>query len=172
LPAWPRWLFTALQLAAGVLSWLLFAAHLAMHVVASRDSRRAELRADLVFARAAGSTAALQTIDTLAMLPLLTRHVGPNVEAGQAATRWGDAMADALERNRDSAPVLRQLSIRQEASLLASHPAPGRRHQYLSSLPYFDPAVVVTADEAARIDAELAPYAEALRRELADIHGF
>jgi heat shock protein HtpX len=164
--------FTVLQLVAGALSWLLFAVHLTMHVVASRDGRRAELRADLMSARAAGSAAALQAIDTLPLIPLLIQHVQPNAEAGQAARRWRDAMAGVPERNRNNLPVLRQLSIRQNASLLASHPAPGRRHQYLSSVPYLDPAVVVTADEAARIDAELAPYAEALRRELADIYGF
>lgn len=163
--------FTALQLVAGAVSWLLFAVHLAMHVIAARDGRRAELRANLMSARVAGSTAALRTVDTLAMLPTLARYVQPNVESGQAAARWRAAMLDALEYDADRLPVLRQLSIRQEASLLASHPAPGRRHQYLSGAPYVDAAVVVTADEQARIEAELAPYAEALRRRLADLHG-
>jgi heat shock protein HtpX len=160
--------FTVLQVVAGLLSWLLFAVHVAMHVVASPGDRRDEIRADMMAARAAGSAAALQTMDALALMPLLQQYVQPNVEAGQAARRWRDAMAGVPERNRDRLPVLRQLSIREDASLLASHPAPGRRHQYLSSMPYVDPAVVVTESEAARIDAEVAPYAEALRKELAD----
>jgi hypothetical protein len=68
--------------------------------------------------------------------------------------------------------VLRQLSIRTEASLLASHPATGRRCQRLSGLPHVEAAVIVGPDEATRVETELAPFAEALRKDLADAHGY
>jgi heat shock protein HtpX len=60
------------------------------------------------------------------------------------------------------APSVRQHSIRLGASLLASHPTPGRRHQWLSGLPATPPAIVLDPETTARIEREIAPYAEAL----------
>jgi Zn-dependent protease with chaperone function len=89
----PALAFTILQLVAGAVSWLLFVVHLTMHAIAARDDRRAEIRADGMAVRAAGSTATAQMLDTFAMLPALTRYVQPNVGAGRAASRWRDALA-------------------------------------------------------------------------------
>ncbi|WP_233512312.1 hypothetical protein [Micromonospora deserti] len=64
----------------------------------------------------------------------------------------------------DRLPRLRQLSVRDEVSLFASHPPAGLRRRMLRGRPWRDPAVVLTAERAARIDAELAPeYARAGR---------
>jgi hypothetical protein len=64
---------------------------------------------------------------------------------------------------------LRQLSTRQQASLLASHPPSGLRIRMIqAAAPFRPPAVVLTEAEAAAIDAELAKYEERYRREIAE----
>jgi heat shock protein HtpX len=70
------------------------------------------------------------------------------------------------ERESAGAPARRQLSIRTEASLFASHPAPGRRHQWLATRPSHGAAVVVGEAEAAALEQEIKPYAEALHRTM------
>ncbi|MFV2100989.1 hypothetical protein [Micromonospora sp. LOL_024] len=56
------------------------------------------------------------------------------------------------------------------AALLASHPAPGRRHQVISGMPHQDASVVVAPDEAATLDAGLRSFVEALRKQLAQAY--
>jgi len=70
------------------------------------------------------------------------------------------------DRQTSTAASWRQLSIRTEASLFSSHPASGRRRQWLSARPTQPPAVVVDDAEAARIELEIKPYAEALHRTM------
>ncbi|MEU8615959.1 hypothetical protein AB0C29_49055, partial [Actinoplanes sp. NPDC048791] len=82
-----------------------------------------------------------------------------------------DLLAGVRERAAGEAGALRQLTIREHASMLASHPAPGRRHEWLRARPYLDPAVTVTPMEAEKLGAELAPYAEQLRRRVREAYG-
>jgi Zn-dependent protease with chaperone function len=152
------------QLTGGTLSWLLWAAHVGVNVLASRDDRRVELRADAASARVAGTTAALETMDVLAMLPSLTGFVQHHVPKGEAAVTWRRMLRSVQERERGTAPAWRQLSIRTRASLFASHPAPGRRHQWLAAQPAQNPAVVLDDDQAAALEQEIRPYAEAMHR--------
>jgi hypothetical protein len=70
------------------------------------------------------------------------------------------------ERDATTAPVWRQLSNRTDASLWASHPAPGRRHQWLTARPRRDATVVLDKAEAERLEHEVVPYAEALHRTM------
>ncbi|XVV08756.1 M48 family metalloprotease [Actinoplanes sp. CA-131856] len=157
-------LHTLWQLTGGLLSWLLFAAHLAVTSVSSRDDRAVELRADEMSARAAGTGAALRAIDTLATLPLLTEYVQRHVPRGEAAATWRRMLRSVQDREAELAPARRQLSIRTAASLFASHPAPGRRYEWLKARPHHEPAVVVSDPGA--VEREIAPYAEALHRTM------
>jgi heat shock protein HtpX len=162
-------LFTLWQAVSGTVSLLLFAAHLGVHTLDSRDSRRAELRADAMGVRAAGSVAAMELVDLLPLLPELRGYVQRHVPDGRTAgEHWRKMLTMARDRELQSAPLHRQLSIRTDAALLASHPAPGRRRQWMAGLPYALPAVVVRTDEAAAIEAELIPYAAAMHRWLLD----
>ncbi len=155
-----------LQLTAGTVSWLLFAAHLGVNAVAARDSRAVELRADALAARVAGTDAALHVLDVMAMLPSLITYVQHHVPRGEAAKLWRRMLLSVQEREAPTAPAWRQLSNRTDASLFATHPAAGRRHQWLAARPRQEATVVVGDEDAARLERELAPYAEALHRTM------
>jgi heat shock protein HtpX len=162
--------YTVWRLAAGTLFHLLLVVHLGLNLVDARDRRRVELRADLIAARAAGTSAALALLDVFAQLRLLTPYLAPTGNVGGALHQWRTDVMRARERHQDQLPLLRQLSIRTGAALLASHSAPGRRHQVLAGQPHQDPCVVLGEADAALLDAEIAPYVEAIRRQLADYY--
>ncbi|MEU7901766.1 M48 family metalloprotease [Actinoplanes sp. NPDC049118] len=157
------------QTAGGLVSLLLFAVHLGVHILDSRDSRRAELRADAMSVRAAGSEAALELVNLLPLVPDLRGYVQPHVPEGRrAGDHWRRMLTLARDRGLDSAELHLQLSIRSRASLLASHPAPGRRRQWMAGLPQAPAAVAVSTEAAAEIEAELIPYAAAMHRWMLD----
>ncbi|NMO50527.1 M48 family metalloprotease [Actinoplanes sp. TBRC 11911] len=158
----------AWQIVAGLVSWVLWVIHLAVNALASGDRRRVELRADAAAIQVAGTTATLETIDLTAMLPELQKYVQRYVPKGQAAAKWRTFLRDVRERELESAPAWRQLSVRTEASLFASHPAPGRRYQWLAGQPASPAIVVLDETEAERIEKEIAPYAEAIHRTMLD----
>ncbi|WBB51130.1 M48 family metalloprotease [Verrucosispora sp. WMMA2044] len=162
--------YTLWQVVGGAVSWLLFVVHLAMNTLDAREGRRAEVRADAMASSAAGSTAALSMIDVLVLSPVLAPLVTAYGTPGGAMDVWRRAIATTRTQRAGQLPMLRQLTIREHASLLASHPAPGRRHQVISQLPYRDASVVVAPDEAAVLDAELRPFVEALRKQLAQAY--
>jgi heat shock protein HtpX len=66
-------------------------------------------------------------------------------------------------------PRLHQLSIRDHASLFASHPPSGMQARMIESRPVQVPAVVLSEADSLRIDQELATAYEAARRDLAAI---
>ncbi|GAA1891974.1 M48 family metallopeptidase [Asanoa iriomotensis] len=156
------------RLISGLLSWLSFAVHAAIHLAAARDDRRAEQQADLLAVRAAGRAATLGLFDAIAAFPLFRGAITGIARKGYAMAEWRQRVAQNRARNDDRTAVLRQLTMRTEASLFSSHAATGRRHQFVSTLPDTPPAVTVSDDEWARIVRELAPYAETLRNELAE----
>ncbi|MEV4351001.1 M48 family metalloprotease [Actinoplanes sp. NPDC049596] len=114
----------------------------------------------------AGTTPALRMIDTLATLPLLPGYVQHHVPKGDAATTRRRMLRAVQDREPATAPARRQLSIRTQASLFASHPAPGRRHEWLDGRPHREAAVVVTETESDLLEREVTPYAEALHRTM------
>jgi Zn-dependent protease with chaperone function len=156
------------QLVGGAAYLLLWTVHLAINVAISAQDRPIELRADLMAAQAAGTEAALEMIDILATLPNLSGYVQRHVSPGEAAVSWRRFMRAVHEREIDLLPARRQLSIRTTASVFASHPSPGRRHQWLAGQPAQRAAL--TVDEAAgeRIEREIAPYAEFLHNRMLD----
>ncbi|BFU43605.1 M48 family metalloprotease [Krasilnikovia sp. MM14-A1004] len=158
-----------IHLVGGTVSWLLWGVHVGLNTLAKGDDRRVELRADAMSARAAGTTAALETLDVLAMLPSVTHYVtNSHVPEGEAATKWRGFLRVVQDREAETASAWRQLSIRTRVSLFASHPAPGRRHQWLSGQPVQEATVVPNEAESARIEQEIAPYAEAMHRTMLD----
>jgi Zn-dependent protease with chaperone function len=154
------------RLVGGTLSALLWLVHYGLNVLGAKENRRTELRADLLAARLAGTTAALGTTDVLACVRELGPYVGPSGEKGRVMQSWHEKVEFAREQLTGRLPRLRQLTMRTDAGLFASHPAPGRRYQVLARQAYQHPAIVLTDAESARIDAELQPYAEAVRKEL------
>lgn len=143
----------------------------ALHLIDAAERRRAETYADVISARAAGHRAALESLDVITLGSRLRGMLHPNATGGRAAAEWRDLMARARDRAAGDVEALRQLTIRDTASMFASHPAPGRRHQWLRARPYLDAAVTVTPVEAERLRAEPAPYAEPLLKRLREAHG-
>ncbi|MGC4814727.1 M48 family metallopeptidase [Micromonospora sp. DT228] len=149
-----------------VVSRVLFVAHLLLVTVALRDSQRAEYLADELAARAAGTTAATDFLDTLLATESLALAVRRETQAGHGPDRWRRALAESRAANTAHLPLLRQLSVRDEASLFAFHPPTGLRRRMLAARTWQDPAVVLTEARMERIDAELAKEYERFRRSV------
>ncbi|TDC34725.1 hypothetical protein E1211_16980 [Micromonospora sp. 15K316] len=64
-------------------------------------------------------------------------------------------------------PLLRQLSVREQASLFASHPPHGLRHRMLTACAWQDSRLTVTEARNERIDTELARHYERVSRAIA-----
>jgi heat shock protein HtpX len=86
--------------------------------------------------------------------------------AGHGPDRWRAAVAGSRSAAADRLPLLRQSSVREEASLFATHPPTGLRRRMLAGRPSYQPAVELTDERMARIDAELAREYERVRREV------
>ncbi|MGC4771649.1 M48 family metallopeptidase [Micromonospora sp. DT44] len=147
-----------------VMSRVLFGAHLVLVSVALRDSQRAEYLADDLAARVAGTTAATDLLDALLAAESVKLAVRVQTRAGHGPDRWRSAFAEARAASGDRLPLLRQLSVRDEASLFAAHPPLGLRRQLLAGRPWQDPSVVLTPARLERIDAELAGEYARFRR--------
>ncbi|SNT64148.1 Zn-dependent protease with chaperone function [Asanoa hainanensis] len=161
--------FELWRLISGLLSWLSFAVHAAIQAAGSREDRHAEQRADLLAVKAAGRASTLGLFDAMAAFPLFHGAISGVARKGYAMAEWRARIAQNRARNDEGrTAVLRQLTIRTEASLFASHPSTGRRHQYVSTLPNSYATVTVTDTEWTTIVREVAPYAETLRNDLAE----
>ncbi|MGC4847709.1 M48 family metallopeptidase [Micromonospora sp. DT15] len=147
-----------------VVSRVLFVAYLLLVTVALRDSQRAEYLADEMAARVAGTTAATDFLDTLLATESLALAVRRESRAGHGPDRWRSALAESRAAKADQLALLRQLSVRDEASLFAAHPPVGMRRQMLAERAWQDPSVVLTEARMERIDAELAKEYDRFRR--------
>ncbi|WP_232533767.1 M48 family metalloprotease [Plantactinospora sp. KBS50] len=149
------------------LSRLVLAGHLLLLWVGLRDGQRAEYRADELASVAAGSTAAVGLMDTLVGMDVVQMMVCREARAGLGPADWRAVVANTRVESAAQLPLRRQLSIRRDVSLFASHPPSGLRARLVEARPHRDPRIVLTEDRAARIDAELAAEFAAVRRELA-----
>ncbi|SCG61909.1 M48 family metallopeptidase [Micromonospora inositola] len=149
-----------------VLAGLLFGAHLLLVSVALRDSQRAEYLADELAARVAGSPAACGMLDAFLAEESIALAVRRESRAGHGPDRWRAAVAGSRSAAAERLPLLRQLSVREEASLFATHPPSGLRRRMLAGPPAHEPTVELTDERMARIDAELARDYEQVRREV------
>ncbi|MBB4748345.1 M48 family metallopeptidase [Actinoplanes lobatus] len=156
------------QAVGGTLALLLSAAHIRIGVVAADGNRRVELRADAMAARAAGSEAALSILDALTQMGMFFEHIQPWVPKGEAGPAWRRLIHAVREREQPDGPARLQLTARTGATLLASHPPAGRRHQWLAARPPQPAHLVVDPATAARLDREIDRYAEALHRAMID----
>ncbi|MEV6816339.1 M48 family metallopeptidase [Micromonospora sp. NPDC051296] len=150
----------------GTLSRLLAAAHLALVCLALRESQRAEYLADELSARAAGTDAATRLLDNALRIESMMLVVRRDSRAGHGPQQWRAETAAGLADATDRLPQLRQLSVREEASLLASHPPTGLRRRMLTSRSWHEPKVVLTEARLERLDQELAREYERIRRQI------
>lgn len=143
----------------GVLHQFFAWAQTAVTCIGLRSTQRAEYLADESAARAAGTDAAVGLVDSLVAADTLQVTVRRAARLDPSPQAW---LAAAETARSDIAPRLarlRQLSVRDEASLLRTHPPSGLRVKMLKVRPRLEPQVTLTPAEAARIDEELAaPY--------------
>lgn len=158
-------------LISALVGWLLsrvaFVLHLVLVSVSARDSQRAEYLADEFAGKVAGTAAAVRLLDHLLIDEAIDTVVRREARAGQGAAAWRAAAEVARANLAAAMPVHRQLSMRHDVSLFASHPPAGLRARMLERRPQQPAAVVLTEPESARIDDELAAHYEKVRRELA-----
>ncbi len=149
-----------------IVSGVFYAAHLGVLAVLLRDSQRREYLADQRAAELAGTRAAAQLFDLLVSDSVVL--VAARARSQQDQPTWPAAVAPLL-RPENAAKVrrLRQLSVRQEASMWRTHPPTGLRAWLVEAEAWRDPALVLTEAESARIDAELASHYQRARRDLA-----
>lgn len=148
-----------------VLASGLLLAHFCVVAVALRAGQRAEYFADALAARVAGTRAATELLDS--MDEIAAGMVATSARRGELEVGWRAALAGLRATRQGRVARLRQLSVRREVSLWASHPPTGLRARLLAEAPWAEPAVGVSETESAKIDAELAPYYQQFRRAIA-----
>lgn len=157
-------IFAAVQ---WVLAHLIMGVHLLVVWIGQRDAQRSEYLADEISARVAGSAASVRLLDALLIQDALDTVIRREARAQRSGTAWQEAAAVARANQAAAVPVLRQLSRRDETSLFASHPPTGLRARMLESRPQHGAGVVLTEQQAERIDHEIAGPVERVRRDLA-----
>lgn len=146
-----------------LLSYSCFLIHLGINMIGARHSQRAEYYADLLSARVAGSKATASSLDFAVIAKGLVTVVGARSRAG---LDWREAVEEARAYTAPTLARRRQLSVRREVSVFASHPPAGLRRELVARTA-LDPRVVLTDAEAERIDAELAQLEKRYRRSIA-----
>jgi Zn-dependent protease with chaperone function len=147
---------------------VLILAQLGILALAFRNGQRAEYLADRGSARLAGTNAAVELSNLL-----LQGEGGPTVissraRAGLGVAGWRSAIEELRqEQTAGRIQRLRQLTVRSDSSLLATHPPQGLRSRLLEAGPWLDPAFVLTDAESDKIDTELARYYDRFRRDIA-----
>ena len=157
------WLIAPFLFVLTVALWLISTA---MLVLIGQDSQRAEYLADQIATRVGGSAAASTAFDAL----IVASRLYPAMAAGRQdradPKSWRAAALHA--QSRVDIDLARQLSLREQASLLFSHPPFGLRGRMVRSRPACEPEVTFTAQEWAAADVELAPWFAKLRTRIAD----
>ncbi|MFG3602122.1 M48 family metallopeptidase [Micromonospora chersina] len=155
------------RMVSWTLSRVLFVGHLTLAATALRSSQRAEYLADEMSARAAGTTGATRLLDVMLRTESVALAVRQGARGGHGPEAWRAGTARSLAAAADRLPLLRQLSVREETSLFATHPPAGLRHRMLTARSWQDPAVVLTEARTERIDAELTRHYERAGRIVA-----
>ena len=120
----------------------------------------------MLAANAAGSVAAAELTDVLGLSDRVLMLIKRDARAGAPVSTWRKSAAGALVKARPQLALWRQLSIRRQVSLFASHPPSGLRARLIET--HNERSASVTLDEATNesIDSELAAHAARAARDL------
>jgi len=155
----------------GLVSQVLAAGFAAVHMVVSaavlRDTQRAEYFADQRTAGLAGTRSTVALLDLLISGPVVATCIANSARAGETQPGWRAAVAALTDRQSPRLTSLRQLSMRRETALFATHPPSGLRSQMVERAGWRDPALVLVDGESDRIDTELSGRYQRCRRDLA-----
>lgn len=142
-------LFMCLNLA---IAWI----NVGITCIGLRSTQRAEYYADGVGARLAGSAATVELLDLLVISDSVERMIHRAARQGSSPSNWLAASTDTRDELKPRLASLRQLGIRESASLFATHPPSGLRSRMIESRPAETGAFVLSSAAAERIDVELA----------------
>jgi Zn-dependent protease with chaperone function len=145
----------AMRPVLAVLRFLVWCGYVGLRWIGERDSQRAEYLADQLSARAAGTDAAVRLLDALVVDDLVLMLAAREARKRLGPADWRAAVEEMRAGLGTRLPGLRQLSVRDEASMFAGHPPSGLRAELVASLPYRPPAVTLTEADAQRMDDEL-----------------
>nr|WP_042192236.1 M48 family metallopeptidase [Kibdelosporangium sp. MJ126-NF4]CTQ95282.1 peptidase M48, Ste24p [Kibdelosporangium sp. MJ126-NF4] len=152
-----------------LLSRILVTIHVSLLSVSMRDSHRAEYRADFVGSQVSGTAAMVSLQDAMLLAESTIDALRSAVRSPTPDARpWHEIAAAVRADHADTLSLLRQFSVREDASLFASHPPSGYRARMIEALPAQDPSVVLSAEDADTIDAELAEWYRRARRDIAN----
>ncbi|MFF9060943.1 M48 family metallopeptidase [Streptomyces sp. NPDC014882] len=159
--------------------WLLVqGAILALDRLTSRATQRAEYLADRLAGRVASTEAAVQLMDRLLIsgsaATVLRREVSRQARGGRggrdaddrARGLWDRLAADMASVPESEYERLRRVGVRRGHSVDSTHPPTHLRRACLLATANTAPAVVVGADRARRIGAELADARLRVAREI------
>lgn len=162
------WLLFA-YLAHGLMSMVsgvLTAIHVALLAIALRDAQRAEYLADERSIDAAGSNGVRGVLDRSVTVELVAMMLARAARTTGDVSQWRAAADASHQRLSETLGLRHQLSISDQASLFASHPPTGLRRRMVEAKPWRDAKVVLTEQQSAQIDAELAKLYARARKEI------
>ncbi|GIF74965.1 M48 family metalloprotease [Asanoa siamensis] len=153
--------------ALSVLSKILLLGHILLLWIGLRDGQRAEYQADALAAKVAGTAAALGLAEVLAAAEVVDMLVRRDARAGHGPDTWRASVTESSVRGGGERTATRlQLTIREDASMFATHPPRGLRARMLRERTFATPTVTLTPARAEAIEKELAREYESARREL------
>ncbi|WP_203922030.1 M48 family metalloprotease [Rugosimonospora africana] len=154
------------RLLLGVVNRFVWCGYVLTAWITLRDGQKAEYLADQLAARVAGTTAAAGLIDTLAASDGITTALLAAARRGGTANAWRAAADQTRQALAERIDQRRQLSVRDQSSLFATHPPAGLRARLIESRPETPPSVELSEADSDRIDEELAQRYSRLQRNL------
>lgn len=142
-------------------------AHVLLLWLARRDRQRAEYLADTFAEKTGGSEATLRLLDLLQLSDPVLLGLRRSARRKEGVSEWPVAAALAAIESADIMPLRRQLNVRTEVALVASHPPTALRTRLVLSRPRTAATILLDAREAALIDRELDAHYRRCVRSLA-----
>jgi Zn-dependent protease with chaperone function len=143
------------RVVAAVLRVGVEGAHVLLLWLARRDSQRAEYLADTLAEKAGGSEATRSLLDKLQLADPVLVVLRRSARRKEGASEWPVAAAQAVTESADTMPLRRQLNVRTDVALTASHPPAALRSRLVMSRPLTAAAIPVDAGSAGLVDDEL-----------------
>jgi heat shock protein HtpX len=137
-----------------------------------RASHHAEYAADSMAARVAGSTATASLLDTLMLGDVCMTMLRRGVLHESSPAAWRNAVAAGRVELIPRLERLRQLTMRDSASMGATHPPSGLRARLVESRERESAKIVLTDVEAAAIDADMARVYRTFKTDLGSVTHF
>src|SRR5215472_4385014 len=151
-----------------VVSRLFLVVHLGLTALGMRDRQRSEYLADAMAVDVAGTEATMELLDRLLLLPSIVATIGENIATALPA-RWA-GIADALHAELGGELANRRQLTRRGTSLWETHPPIGLRARMVEGRPGREARIVLSEEESARIDQELAGWYASIHQRMRAAH--